>query len=112
MVEQPHMDSGRYAAFLRAIGHRVIETPSMHWYDVSKFFYLSAPPHRTYDPPAADVRLVLRHPPCLGVRFAAPLQSPGKLSYQIVCDTRSYGLESLSANVRSKVRRGLKRCRV
>ena len=28
----------------------------------------------------------LRHQPCLGVRFPAPLDGPGKLSYQIVCD--------------------------
>jgi hypothetical protein len=58
------------------------------------------------------VRSVLRQRPCLGVRFAAPLDGSGKRSYQIVCDDAAYGLESLSANVRSKVRRGLKRCRV
>jgi hypothetical protein len=49
---------------------------------------------------------------CLGVRFSAPLEGPGKLSYQIVCDDRAYALEKLSANTRSKVRRGLRRCTV
>lgn len=104
------MDAGAYADFLRAIGHRVVATPSAHWYDASRFFYLSAPPHRVYDPAADELRDVLRPTRCLGVRFAAPLQGGGKLSYQIVCDNRGYGLEALSANVRSKVRRGLKRC--
>lgn len=106
------MDSATYAGFLRAIGHRVVSTPSAYWYDASRGFYLSAPPNLTYTPTEDDLRIVLRTFPCFGVRFAAPLQGPGKLSYQIVCDNRSYGLEALSANVRSKVRRGLKRCRV
>jgi hypothetical protein len=106
------MDAGAYAGFLRAIGHQVVATPSAHWYDASRFFFLSAPPHRLYDPAMEELRGVVRRPRCFGVRFAAPLQSSGKLSYQIVCDNRAYGLEGLSANVRSKVRRGLKRCEV
>ena len=106
------MDAGAYAGFLRAIGHQVVATPSAYWYDASRFFFLSAPPHRLYDPPTDELRGILRRPRCMGVRFAAPLPSPGKLSYQIVCDNRTYGLEALSGNVRSKVRRGLKRCEV
>jgi hypothetical protein len=106
------MDAAAYAGFLRAIGHHVVTTPSVHWYDASRFFYLSAPPHRQYEPTTEDLRGVLRRLPCMGVRFAAPLQGRGRLSYQIVCDNHTYGLEALSANVRSKVRRGMKRCRV
>ena len=101
-----------YAEFLRAMGHRVVETRSGHWYDASRFFYLSAPPNRISSPADDELRQILRQWPCLGVRFAAPLQGSGKLSYQIVCDNRAYGLDALSANVRSKVRRGLKRCTV
>ncbi len=107
-----HVDAPSYASFLRALGHRVVPTQSAYWYDASRFFFLSAPPHRTYCPADDELRTVLRRPPCLGVRFAAPLQGSGKLSYQIVCDNRAYGLDALSANVRSKVRRGLKRCEV
>src|ERR1035437_3742620 len=106
------MDSANYADFLRALGHGVVTTASTFWYDASRFFSLSAPPHRVYRPTAGELRVVLRQLRCLGLRFAAPLQGPGKLSYQIVCDRREYGLDALSANVRSKVRRGLKRCSV
>jgi hypothetical protein len=106
------VDTATYAGFLRAIGHRVVSTPSGYWYDASRFFYLSAPPNRIYDPADGELRAVLRRPPCLGVRFAAPLQGRGKLSYQIACDNAAYGINALSANVRSKVRRGLKRCAV
>jgi hypothetical protein len=106
------MDSLAYADFLRAIGHRVVPTRSAYWYNASRCFFLSAPPNRMYEPGADELRVVLRRPPCLGVRFAAPLDGVGKLSYQIVCDNRTYGLDALSGNVRSKVRRGLKRCSV
>jgi hypothetical protein len=108
----PSVDSAQYANFLQAIGHRVVPTQSGYWYDASRFFFLSAPSHRVYNPTDAELRSVMRRPPCLGVRFAAPLQSAGKPSYQIVCDDRTYGLGTLSANVRSKVRRGLRRCTV
>lgn len=104
------MNSQSYAEFLRAIGHRVVPVGSFCWYDASRFFFLSAPPHRTYEPTKEELDAALRTMPCLGVRFAAPLESEGKLSYQIVCDERDYGLDKLSGNTRSKVRRGLKRC--
>jgi GNAT acetyltransferase-like protein len=106
------VDAAAYAGFLRAIGHRVVSTASAHWYDASRVFFLSAPPNRVYEPAESEIRSVLRTRACFGVRYAAPLQGSGKLSYQIGCDNRGYGLEALSGNVRSKVRRGLKRCRV
>jgi hypothetical protein len=106
------VDTAAYVGFLRALGHRVVQTRSAYWYDASRFFFLSAPAHRIYQPGGDELRAVLRHWPCLGVRFAAPLDGGGKLSYQIMCDDRAYGLGALSANVRSKVRRGLKRCTV
>jgi hypothetical protein len=107
-----HVDAAGYASFLRTLGHRVVQTTSSYWYDASRFFLLSAPPHRVYDPPEEEIRTVLRRLPCIGLRFAAPVEGHGKLSYQIVCDNGDYSLESLSANIRSKVRRGLKRCEV
>jgi hypothetical protein len=106
------MNSVDYADFLRAIGHRVVPTVSTYWYDVKRFFFLSAPAHYMCNPSEEEIRVVLRRLPCLGLRFAAPMEASGKPSYQIVCDNPGYCLEALSANVRSKVRRGLKRCRV
>jgi len=106
------MDPAAYAVFLQAIGHRVVPTRHAYWYDANRFFFLGAPPHRIHEPDDDELRAVVGRLPCLGVRFAAPLQGRGKLSYQIVCDNRAYGLDILSGNVRSKVRRGLKRCAV
>jgi hypothetical protein len=101
-----------FASFLAAAGHRVIETKSAFWYDATRGFFLSLPSHLQLRPEQGELREVLRHQPCFGVRFPAPVDGPGKLSYQIVCDVQDYGLEQLSANVRSKVRRGLRRCEV
>lgn len=101
-----------FAAFLAGIGHRVVRTESAYWYDASWGFFLSMPSHHLLVPTAAELRSVLRRQPSLGVRFPAPLEGPGTLSYQIICDAPDYGLAQLSANTRSKVRRGLRRCTV
>ncbi|MEO8604601.1 MAG: hypothetical protein ABI629_18670, partial [bacterium] len=101
-----------FAHFLSAIGHRVVRGAGTYWYDASKGFLLALPSHRLLTPEADELRAMVRRAGCAGVRFTAPLEGPGKLSYQIVCDQRDYALERLSANTRSKVRRGLRRCEV
>jgi hypothetical protein len=101
-----------FAHFLASTGHRVLHGAGAYWYDASSAFFLSLPSHRLLRPAADELREVMRNQPCAGLRFPAPLDGPGKLSYQIVCDTPAYELESLSANARSKVRRGLRRCEV
>jgi len=106
------VDAAAYASFLLAMGHKVVSTPSTYWFDASRFFYLSAPSHRTISPSQAEMAKLWRCFPCVGARFASPLDGPGRLSYQIVCDNPALSLESLSGNIRSKVRRGLKRCEV
>lgn len=101
-----------FAHFLASTGHRVLRGAGAYWYDASPAFFLSLPSHRQLCPAADELREVMRNQPCAGLRFPAPLDGPGKLSYQIVCDTPGYGLPSLGANTRSKVRRGLRRCEI
>jgi hypothetical protein len=101
-----------FAHFLASTGHRVLRGAGAYWYDASSAFFLSLPSHRRLRPAADELREVMRNQPCAGLRFPAPLDGPGKLSYQIVCDTRGYGIHSLGANARSKVRRGLRRCEI
>jgi hypothetical protein len=100
-----------FAQFLAACGHRVVQTDSAYWYDASRWVFLSAPSHHLIDPSDAELRALFRRP-CLGIRYTAPVEARGKLSYQLVCDDRGYRLEALSANTRSKVRRGLRRCEI
>lgn len=106
------MDAAAYARFLEAVGHRIVRAGSIHWYEVSTRFYMCAPPNFTVSPSDEELRELFRKTHAVGARFAAPLAGPGRMSYQIVCDDAGYGLETLSSNNRSKVRRGLKRCRV
>ena len=101
-----------FAHFLAVTGHRILRGAGAYWYNASPGFFLSLPSHRLLTPSAEELRDLLRRQPCAGLRFTAPLEGPGKLSYQIVCDDRGYGIECLSANVRSKVRRGLRRSEV
>jgi hypothetical protein len=108
----PESGGEAFAHFLAATGHRVLRGAGGYWYDASPGFFLSLPSHRLLAPTLDELRGLMRNQPCAGVRFMAPLAGPGKLSYQIVCDTPGYGIESLSANARSKVRRGLRRCEV
>jgi hypothetical protein len=108
-VAAPHVADQPFSGFLASTGHRVLHGAGAYWYDASPGFFLSLPAPRLLQPSADELRALLRHQPCAGLRFPSPLDGPGKLSYQIVCDTRGYGLESLSANARSKVRRGLRR---
>ena len=101
-----------FAHFLHEIGHRVVRGAGAYWYDAGRGFLLAVPSHRLLVPDEMALQGMLWRSRCLGVRFSAPLEGPGKFSYQIVCDDRAYALEKLSANTRSKVRRGLRRCTV
>jgi hypothetical protein len=111
-VSDGQLGGEAFAHFLASTGHRVLRGAGAYWYDASQGFFLSLPSHRLLRPGDDALRELMRNQPCAGVRFPTPLDAPGKLSYQIVCDTRTYGIDSLSANARSKVRRGLRRCEV
>lgn len=108
----PGSGAAAFAKFLASTGNRVLCGAGTYWYDASPSFFLSLPSHQLLEPSPGDLRGLFRHQPCAGLRFPAPLEGPGKLSYQIICDTAGYDLESLSGNARSKVRRGLRRCEV
>jgi hypothetical protein len=105
-VKAEHM-----AEFMERLGHRVIATPSAWWYDVRTRFHLSVPHHRLIDPSPDELSVVFRSLP-LGVRYFAPPAGAGGASYALTCDNRDYDLGALSANTRSKTRRGLARCTV
>ena len=77
-----------FAHFLSAIGHRVLRGAGAYWYDASRGFFLATPSHRLLRPSEDELGALFRHQPCAGLRFAAPVEGPGKLSYQIICDTR------------------------
>jgi hypothetical protein len=98
--------------FLERLGHRVVRTEHGWWYDFYRGFYVSFPHHRLIAPGPAELGRLLCGGLVAGVRYVAPPGSPGRPSYAMMCADRAYDLARLSANTRSKVRRGLSRCRV
>ncbi len=106
------MTSEPFAKFLSSTGHRVLSAGGADWYEGGRGFFLSLPSHRRLVPDADTLQELFSAGGVYGVRFPAPLDGPGKASYQIVCDDPDFGLPKLSGNARSKVRRGLKRCEV
>jgi len=101
----------RMAAFFERLGHRVVRTPSSHWYDARRGFLVSFPHHLLISPQPDEMRRLFRGLTA-GVRYFAPDGAVGTASYMLTCRNRNYDLGDLSANTRSKVRRGLARCTV
>lgn len=99
------------ADFLERLGHRVVQTESSYWYDVHRHFYLNFPHHRLVNPNANELSQLFKGF-YAGVRYFGPPAVPGRPSYAIICRDRQYSLDLLSPNTRSKVRRGLKHCKV
>lgn len=101
--------------YLERGGLTTVETASCWWYNAyrgQKRILYSFPPHRLVEPAPDEIASVFSAvPSALAVRYVSPQGAPGRQSFQWVCRP-PYTLESLSANNRSKVRRGLERCEV
>ncbi len=104
------MNRDGMAAFLERLGHRVVQTQSSYWYNVHHF-YLSLPHYRLVAPNSNELSGLLRGFSA-GVRYFGPPEGLGRESYAFFCRDQNYDLEILSPNTRSKVRRGLKHCKI
>lgn len=100
------------ALFLERLGHRVTLSRTCYWYDLRPRFFLAFPHTAQASPGAGELDRVFAASGALGLRYVAPLDAAGRLSWALVVDDRAYDLDRLTANTRSKVRRGLKRCEV
>lgn len=100
------MSTENYVSFLEAMGHRVTQAAGAWWYDVGPFSYLSFPFNRALDTAVVMTARQLCERAWL-VRFLCP-RGQGRPSWIMICRDREYDLEGLSANNRSKVRRGQK----
>jgi hypothetical protein len=100
------------ATFLERIGHRVVRSESCCWYQQGWRFFAAFPHSRPISPDPVELRRVFSATRCFGVRYVSRPDDRGRPSYALVLDNPAYGLDSLSANSRSKVRRGLKECQV
>lgn len=103
------MTAERFAAFYERAGVRVARSESAWWYEAAPRFLLALPSHRELTLPPDEAAELMRREKLAGLRYICSPSDGGRKSFQIVCDDPAYGIEKLSANCRSKVRRGLSR---
>jgi hypothetical protein len=103
------MDPARLAAFYERAGVRVARSQSAWWYEAAPRFLLALPSHRALTLQTGEASALIRRERLAGLRYICGQADGGRESFQLVCDTPGYNLENLSANTRSKVRRGLAR---
>lgn len=105
------MNRTRFGTFLERLGHRVVASDNCIWYDLQPRFLMAVPHPKAIAPDPAELSRVFRATRAMGVRFLAD-GGPGRSSFAFMLDDPAYDVEHLSANTRSKVRRGLKNCTV
>jgi hypothetical protein len=100
-------------AFFVQHGSQTVQTESCWWYnEYGQRWLFSFPLHRLVQPTTHEIGQLFRQMPgMLGARYIAPPDHSGKSSF-IWVRRGPYDLVHLSANTRSKVRRGLARCQV
>lgn len=89
---------------------RTVEAGGHLWVEKERFCLESVPPHhRIHVEPSEARQLFVRG--YLVLRYSCA-ESEGVQSAEYVCDDPQYGLETLDAKARNKVRQGLKNCDV
>lgn len=105
----PPMDVESFARFYERSGVRVARSASSWWYEAAPRFLLALPSHRPLTLPDDEAAELIRREKLAGLRYIASESDGGRKSFHLVCDDPAFGLDKLSANTRSKVRRGLSR---
>ncbi|MFT4570175.1 MAG: hypothetical protein ACI91F_001048 [Candidatus Binatia bacterium] len=96
-------------SFFDKVGYRTLTSTSATWYQAGPRFLLSLPSHRAVSVPADEAQELLHRHRLAGIRYISDERDGGHESFQIVASGADYGLEKLSGNSRSRIRRGLKR---
>jgi hypothetical protein len=108
------MNAEIFAEWLRRQGHHVLRTESSYWYDAGPRVYQAFPYHWQIQPSARELHELLIGGRAAALRYSTPLDvAGGKVSYHVVLESSTpYDLETLRAQARNGVRRGLSVCRV
>jgi len=108
------MNAEVFAEWLRRQGHHVVRTTSSFWYDAGPRVYQAFPYHWLIRPSARELRELLIGKRAVALRYSTPFDAPdGKVSYHVVLEhSTPYTLETLRAQARNGVRRGLSCCQV
>ena len=106
------MNADYFAEWMRRQGHKVYRTESSYWYEAEARVLQAFPYHWVIQPSERELNeLMLRHG-FLSLRYSTPLEaSEGLASYHVVL-TPPYNIESLRAQARNGIKRGLSNCTV
>ncbi len=107
-------DAAEVVALLKSQGRKVVEASGCWWYNAygQQRMLFAFPPQRQVNPNETEIREIFRQvPSAMVLRHLATATAASANSYLWVV-RRPYSIESLSANHRSKVRRGLRQCEV
>jgi len=107
------MNTETFSKWLNQQKFHVARTASSYWYNKGPRVYQAFPYHWCIQPSEEELREFLIRENAVALRYSAPIEvAEGKISYHVIFEDNPYNLQTLSGNARSKVRRGLKRCRV
>lgn len=101
-------------AFYQSLGRQTIESESCWWYNAygQRTFYFAFPPQRLITPQPAEIGRIFAQLPALSaLRYLSPAGNGQSNSYRWI-RRAPYSIDSLSANSRSKIRRGLRHCTI
>ncbi len=106
------MNAETFAEWMRRQGHAVFRTPSSYWYSAGPRVLQAFPYHWLICPPEEEIRELMWGHGIAALRYSTPMDFPGgKVSYHIGLHN-PYDMDTLKAQARNGVKRGLSSCRV
>lgn len=101
-----------FAEWMHRQGHHVVRTTSSYWYDAGPRVFQACPYQWLIQPPSSELRKLMIGHGVAALRYSTPLEAPGgAVSYHVVL-SEPYGLQTLRAQARNGVRRGLECCTI
>jgi hypothetical protein len=99
------------ARFMERRGRRIVTAAGAYWHGVEGRFFMALPYHVSIDGRQAEIRRMLGLESAFGARYQSAT-TPGLKSGIYVRRDREYAISSVDVRQRSRVRRGLERCRI
>lgn len=107
------MSPSDFAEWLTRQKYKIFQTKSSYWVKISRGIFQAFPYHWIIRPSESEIKEFLLQKHGISLRYSTPMDAKeGMVSYHVVLNNNSYSLQTLSANARSKVHRGLKRCKI
>lgn len=103
-------DPALYKLLAEAQGGRFFRTRSALWFETRRWVFDSAPPHRRVSLDRVEANHLFRRGAAV-IRYTCD-PADGAPSFEFVCDDKDFGIHSLAADARRRVRRGLSSCAV